>query len=351
MSLLDRLKSPQSGKLKLPGGGSWIRLGVLAVGTLILGSITVGTTTSWVAPWEFAVRQVVIGPNPGIRNEVLGPGVHAVVPGYERLHLFPRNMRLLEFNDDQLQGSTEAAYAPSINIQTSEGYRVRVDVTVAYRIIDPYKVMVAVGPGKAYESALVRPRADTALRQALGTLDAEQFYDGEMRRERAIAAAKQLTAELAPSGIQVWNVMIRHYAYDDRYQAAIEGRKIQDQTVFKNRAEAVAASEEAERNRVLAEGQAVVEVETTRGDTEVRKIRADAELYARKKYAEGDLLVALAEAEASRLENDALSAAGSSNIVGLEMAEALRNTQVIIVPTDGPKAVNPLDLETLIGGW
>ena len=351
MSLLDRIRPNKTGQVRLPGRPAWTRLALIGAGVLALGGITIGSTTTWVAPWEFAVRQVVIGPNPGIRNEVFGPGVHAVVPGYERLHLFPRNIRLLEFNDDQLQGSTEAAYAPSINIQTSEGYRVRVDVTVAYRIVDPYKVMVAVGPGAAYESSLVRPRADTALRQALGQLDAEQFYDGEMRREKALAAAKKLGEELAPSGIQVWNVMVRHYAYDERYQAAIEGRKIQDQTVFKNRAQAVAASEEAERNRVLAEGQAVVDVEKTRGETEVRKIRADAELYARKKYAEGDLLVALAEAEASRLENDALSAAGSSNIVGLEMADALRNTQVIIVPTDGPKAVNPLDLESLIGGW
>lgn len=352
MSLWDRIRNAKPGQVRLPSGGSSI-LRVLAIGaaSLLLSAVILGTTTTWVAPWEFAVRQVIVGSNPGIRNEVFGPGVHLVIPGYERLHLFPRNIRLLEFNDDQLQGSTEAAFAPSINIQTSEGYRVRVDVSVAYRIVDPYKVLISAGAGSAYESTLVRPRADTALRQALGQLDAEQFYDGELRRQRALQAAETLGRELAPAGIQVWSVMVRHYAYDERYQAAIEGRKIQDQTVFKNRAEAVAASEDAEKNRVLAEGQAMVEVAGQRGDTEVRKIRAEAELYARKKNAEGDLLVALAEAEASRLENDALTAAGSSNIVGLEMAEALRNTRIIIVPTDGAQAVNPLDLDSLIGGW
>ena len=197
----------------------------------------------------------------------------------------------------------------------------------------------------------MRPRADPVLRQKLGSLDAEQFYEGVLRRQKALEARDQLEADLADSGIQVWSVMVRHYKYDDRYQNAIEQRKIQDQTVFKNRAEAAAAVEEAEKNRVLAEGNAIVDVEKERGAAEVSNIAADSDLYARKRIAEGDLLVALAQAEAKRLENDALSAAGASNVVGLKMAETLKNTQVIIVPTDGPAGVNPLDLDRLIQGW
>jgi hypothetical protein len=145
--------------------------------------------------------------------------------------------------------------------------------------------------------------------------------------------------------------MVRHYRYDERYQSAIEQRKIQDQMVFKNRAEAIAATEEAEKNRVLAAGTAIIEVEKQRGTSEVAKIKADYDLYARKRVAEGDLLVELAKAEAKRMENDALSASGATNVVGLKMAEAIRNTQLIVVPTDGPSAVNPLDLERLIRGW
>ncbi len=331
--------------------GGLLKWGLLGVGLLILTTILYNSTFTYVAPYEFAVRQVYFGPGQGVQREILGPGLRFVIPGYERLHVFPRNMLLLEFNDDQLQSSTEAAQAPSINIQTSEGYRVRVDVSVMYRIVDPFKLISAVGPGPAYETALIRPRSDTVLRQTLGQLDAEQFYQGAYRREKAEEARDILNEGLQSEGIQVWGVMVRHYAYDERYQEAIEGRKIQDQMVFKNRAEAIAATEEAEKNRVLAAGQATVDVEKERGDTEVRKIKADYELYSRQRIAEGGLLVALAEAEASRLENDALSAAGASNIVGLKMAEAVSNTQLIIIPTDGASAVNPLDLDRLIGGW
>ena len=38
-------------------------------------------------------------------------------------------------------------------------------------------------------------------------------------------------------------------------------------------------------------------------------------------------------------------------MVGLEMAEVLSGSAVIVVPTDGAGGVNPLDLDTLTSGW
>ncbi len=325
---------------------------LLVFPALLIGLVMLyASFTTYVPPDAFAVKQVYLGPNKGIQKNVLGPGLHVVVPGYEQLHVFPRDIQLMELNDDHTSSSAEAFYAPAIRIQTNEGYQVTVDVTVAFRISDPYKVITSVGPGRLYETSLVAPRSDTFLRQTLGKLNSEQFYDGAARRAAGIAAREALSADLAPKGIEVWSVMVRHYTYDDRYQEAIEQRKIQDQLVFKNQAEAVAAEQEAEKNRVLAEGQAQVEVERERGRTEVRKIEAEANLYYRKKVAEGDLLVALAEAEGIRLENEALKAAGASNLVGLRMAEVLESTQVIVVPTDGPSGINPLHLDDLVQGW
>lgn len=339
-------------KVQLPNfNGSLIRRVILGVAALVVLVVVWFSSTTYVEPGQFAVRQIYFGPGQGIQNNIIGPGLHLLIPGYERFHTFRRSLQLLEFNDDPVQASADASFAPSINIQTSEGYRVVVDVTVAYRVVDPYKVITSVGAGNLYETALVRPRSDQVLRQKLGELNAEQFYSGPLRRQKAYDARDLLDSELSPSGIQVWAVMVRHYRYDDRYQQAIEQRKIQDQTVFKNRAEAIAATEEAEKNRVTAEGQATISVETQRGQSEVAKIKADYDLYSRKRIAEGDLLVELAKAQAKRMENDALSAAGASNVVGLKMAEALQNTRVIVMPTDGPDAVNPLDLDRLMRGW
>ncbi len=351
---------PRSGgrraRVRIPVLGSGIKkvgiIGVVVVAALLVAYVSF---TVYVEPDELAVRQIFLGvpfgPEKGIQEAVYGPGLYFVMPGYERLHLFPRDMQLVELNDYVTEGAQAVSAAPSIRIQTSEGYQVTVDVTVAYRIVDPVALIKSVGPGRLYENQLVLPRADRYLRQALGELNAEDFYSGKMRMAKAQQARELLADDLAQSGVQVWNVMVRHYTYDDRYQEAIELRKIQDQTVFKNRAEAVAKSREAEKNRVLAEGGAKVEVEKERGVAEVRKIRADAELYYRQLHAEGDKLVALAEAEAIRLRNNALRVQGAENLVGMEMADVLAGTEVIVVPTDGASGVNPLDLDQLMRGW
>jgi len=80
----------------------------------------------------------------------------------------------------------------------------------------------------------------------------------------------------------------------------------------------------------------------------VKKLEADADHYRLKKAADGDLLVKLAEAQGTELENQALRGAGSENMVGLRMADALRGTRVIVLPTDGEGGMNPLDLKTLL---
>lgn len=340
--------------VNLSGGGRRrLYVGAGALLAILVGAIALyATFTTYVRPDEIAVRQIYLGPNSGIQEDIYGPGLHFVMPGYERLHLFPRDMQLLEFNEYISASQAEdVVTSEPIRIQTSEGYQVTVDVTVAYRIVDPYKLIKEVGPGKLYQTSLMIPRSDKILRQSLGRLNAEEFYQGETRLRAAEEARQGLSAEVADAGVEVWHLMVRHYTYDQRYQDAIEQRKIQDQTVFKNRAEALSATQEAEKNRVLAEGQALIEVAREQGRADIKKIAAEADLYYRQKVAEGELLVALAEAEGTRLENNALQVSGASNIVGLEMAEVIGGSAVIVVPTDGSSGINPLNLDALIGGW
>ncbi|MDG1482604.1 MAG: SPFH domain-containing protein [Myxococcota bacterium] len=341
-----------STKIKIAARGQGKRLvGLGAVAFILIGGLMLyATLTTYIKPDELAVRQIYLGPNKGIQEDIYGPGLHFVMPGYERLHTFPRDIQLLEFNEG-VSASEDAVVSNPIRIQTSEGYNVTVDVTIAYRIVDPFTLIREIGPGDLYKTSVMIPRSDKFLRQNLGRLNAEEFYQGERRLKAADQARQQLGEDVEELGIEIWHLMVRHYTYDQRYQDAIEQRKIQDQTVFKNRAEAVAASREAEKNRVLAEGTALIEVEKERGRAEVTKITAEGDLYYRQKVSEGELLVSLAEAKGTRLENNALQVSGASNMVGLEMAEVLNGAQVIVVPTDGDGGVNPLDLDQLIRGW
>jgi regulator of protease activity HflC (stomatin/prohibitin superfamily) len=258
---------------------------------------------------------------------------------------------VLELSNSRSEGSEDLEghrSAPGVNIQTSEGYTVQVDVTVLYRIANPYQVMQTIGPGRLFEDSAVIPRAQQDLRRALGELDAEDFYRGNKRVSKAQDAQKALELELKDKGIEVLQVLIRRYTYDQRYQQAIEQRKIQDQTVYKNEAEAKAAIAAAAKNKIVAEGAAAFQVELSRGAAEVKKLEAQADLYRRTNAADGDLLVKLAEAQGTELENQALRGVGSENMVGLKMADALKGTRIIVLPTDGEGGMNPLDLKSLL---
>jgi regulator of protease activity HflC (stomatin/prohibitin superfamily) len=323
----------------------WPVVGALAVTIIGWNSCTV-----YVQPGQFGVKQVIVGSGQGVQAETYLPGTHWLMPGTERMHVFPADLQVLEMSDEPNAGShlVNVRNVPAIKIQTSEGYTVSVDITVLYRIDDAYKVMTQIGPGRLYEDAAVIPLAEQQLRRTLGELDAEEFYKGDTR-ERAVSMTQKLLIEgLAPKGIRVTHVLIRQYRYDRRYQQAIESRKIQDQTVFKNQAEAQAAQAEAEKNRIIAVGAAAVEVELARGDAEVQKLKSEADLYRRTKAAEGELMVRLARAQGTDLENKALRGAGSENMVGLRMAEALKGLEVVILPSDGEGGTNPLDLNTML---
>src|SRR3954453_9770622 len=335
--------------MNVPIGKRTRLLWILGAGLLVL-LVGYNSCTTYVRPGEAGVKQIKFGMGKGIEPTVYGTGLHYIGAG-ETMHRFPLRVQVLELSNSRSEASEDLEghrVAPGVNIQTSEGYTVQVDVTVLYRVADPLKVMTTIGPGRMFEDSAVIPRAHQDLRRAIGELDAEDFYRGDKRVQKARAAQQALEAELTDKGIEVLQVLIRRYTYDQRYQQAIEQRKIQDQTVYKNEAEAKSASAAAAKNKIAAEGAAGVQVELTRGEAEVKKLESKADLYRRTKAADGDLLVKLAEAKGTELENQALRGVGSENMVGLRMAEALKGTRLIVLPTDGEGGMNPLDLKALL---
>jgi regulator of protease activity HflC (stomatin/prohibitin superfamily) len=320
----------------------WIAL--IIVLALYLGA---GACTTYVPPNATGIKQVYYGSSAGIRKDLYGPGLHFVAAGIERLHLFPRDLQILNFSSSASETSQRARNAPAINVQTSDGYKVALDVSVLYRITDPFTLFKEAGSGRAFEDKLIIPRADQILRRTLGELNSEEFYQGPKRIQKAHQAKEQLAAQLLPFGVVIQEVLVRQYVYDERYQEIIEGRKLKDQTVFLREAEAKSATEQANVDTIIATGKANVEVELSRGDAEIKKIDAEADLYRRQKVAQGQLLVELAEAQGTKLENDALQGAGSEYMVGLKMAEVFGGVKILVVSSD-KDGINPLDVSSLL---
>ena len=98
-------------KIRLPEfGTSWIVRAVVGGVALVVVLILYQTTTTYVKPGEFAVRQIYFGPGQGMQTDRIGPGLHLIIPGYERLHVLPRTLQLL---------ASSGAWRGSLNIGVS----------------------------------------------------------------------------------------------------------------------------------------------------------------------------------------------------------------------------------------
>ncbi len=303
----------------------------------------------YIPPDEYGIKVVRIGLNRGVQKEVYHAGLTFVLPfGFQQMYRLPKGIQVLELTNFPETAATAARKDRAAHIQTSDGFFVDVDVSMLYHIKDPYLVFTTIGPGTLFEDNGIIPKAEPALKETLGKLTTEEFYNSPMRVKKAEEAKVQLNRELNLKGIEVDQVLVRYFKYSPEIQRNIEEKKLQDQMVFTNQSAARAAKEEAELKKIVQEGMVITAVEMEKGKAYVTRKIAEKDLYVREIKANADLLVRLAEAERVRLKNDALKGLGSERMVGLKMADAYKGLDLIILPSDGPHGVNPLNIDNTL---
>ena len=337
-SILGFLQHPIFRRLLLPA-----ILLVLGIKALLTLSFT------YVQPGQVGIKvvRVPVLSKRGVHEDVYGPGFHFVLKVFsaEEMYLFPHDVQVFDMTGAREEASQEARISKPAHIQTSDGFFVDADVTMLYRIVDAYQVFTRLGGGRLFISNGIEPRAEPVLKQTLGELSTEDFYDARARSTKAQMAQDLLNQELKQYGMQIDHVLVRYFRYSDEIQRNIEERKLKDQMVFKNQAEGRAAIEGAALKKMIQEGEASVRIKLQEGAAYVTTKDAERDLYVRKKQAEADLLTKLAEAKKTQLRNEAYQGNGSERLVGLKMAEVYKGIEVLILPSDGAGGVNPLDLE------
>jgi regulator of protease activity HflC (stomatin/prohibitin superfamily) len=297
--------------------------------------------------WGIKVVRVPVLGARGVHKDVYETGFHLVLKPFdvEQMYLFPKDLQILDLTGAREEAAREAMVTKPAHIQTSDGFFVDVDVSILYRIVDPYLVFTRLGPGTAFETNGIVPKAEPVLKQTLGELTTEEFYNSPLRVAKSKMALDLLNHDLAPYGLEVDHVLVRYFHYTEEIQKNIEEKKLKDQLVFKNQAEGRAATEGAKLKKIIQEGQAAVDVKLQEGRAYITTKDAERDLYVRTKRAEADLLVKLADAQKTQLRNDALQGAGSDRMVGLKMADAYKGLEVVVLPSDGANGVNPLNLD------
>jgi len=345
------MNTPQ--KIPTPGGLKMRKpfaamLTVLLLVT-ILSVVVFNLCYEYVRPNEYGIKVIQIGVNKGVQEEWYGPGYAFRIPfGVQQIHRLPQSVQVLELTN--FSGATgEGVYVDKgAKIQTSDGFFVDVDATILYRIVDPHKVFTRLGPDVLFRDLGMLPKAESVLKEALGQLTTEEFYDSTKRVAKAELAKEILNEKLANEGMAVDHVLVRYFQYSDSIQQNIEDKKLQDQLVFTNESKGRAAEQRQLLMRMKEEGEYAVKIKLAEGDA--YKVQKDAErdLYTRKKMAQADLIVAMAEAEGVQLKNQAMQALGADAMVAMRMAEVLEGLDTVLLPAGGEDGLNPLALDDVL---
>ncbi|MBK9139417.1 MAG: SPFH domain-containing protein [Verrucomicrobia bacterium] len=331
-------------------------LALLVLMAVVFGAFLYLTCTQYIEPDQFAVKQVdvpiplITGPS-GIQTNIYGTGVHWRTPGCEKFLVFPRSVRAITLHTSGRGEETRGRYVryeDAAHIQTSDGFFITLDVSILYRVVDPYRVVREFGAGSLYEQNGIILQAEPTLKATMGTLHPEDFFDAAKRVAKQNVARDKFNEFLEPRGLRVEHVLIRYPKYHEAVQARIEARNIQEQTRQKNVEEAKLAQAQAALNEVIKRGEASLAIKLMEGTNQITRLTAQMEAYKRKRAAEGNRVVALAEAEKQRLLNEAYRGEGAERLLGFEWARVLSGLDTIVLPAGGPDGFNPLDIETLM---
>ena len=299
-------------------------------------------------PWREA------GYSPG----TLEPGRHFKIPLFEKIHKLPAEQQVLEFVGasemnarDYARNVDHADVVPAQQIETSDGFNVHADLSIFYRITDPYKLLMEYGPGNLYFLNGLLTEAPASLKATFGKLQPEEFFTlDELGRPIRVTsqdeAVVDLTGRLADGGIQVQEVRIRYVTFEEKIQGRFELTKVADQETLTEQSRTLREQANAELERLIEEGQQAVAVLQKEGEAYVTVKEGEREAYERSRGSEAAMIIDVAEAERTRLINAAYQGQGSELLVAQQMADSVLSNLPFLIWQPGES--NPLDLANLL---
>jgi regulator of protease activity HflC (stomatin/prohibitin superfamily) len=293
-------------------------------------------------------------------------GAIVYCPYFQDVYLLDKTRHSLEMTADQSRGDRQGR--DDVKIKTIDGSDVDVDITINYEINPDMAIEIALtsGPNNEYTYKWIRDYARSVCRTEFGELTTEEFYDSELRRQKAGEALESLNKSLNVWGIIVTDVIPQDFSFYEEYQDKIKEKKLADQEIEEEKSKANAASEN--QKRVEIEETKRMEVEVARFDGEMQKQRIEAEADAQKTMREAEAYAIQTEAEAEaefiRLKNeakgvlatkkaeaegmkalaDAFKGPGGMNLVRMEYAKRLKELKLTGTPVSIVNQVEMLEL-------
>ena len=291
-------------------------------------------------------------------------GYHVFLPYMARMYVLEKTIQRLELTWAQPGGAPR-----DIKLKVADGSQVSLDLTVNFKLQPEMAVRVLRRSGldrrfaDLWVEALVRNAALTTF----GELTMEQFYDATRRAEKAEAIQKGVNERLRDEGIEIVAVIPGEYRFYREYEEIIAEKKLADQQVEEQQAQARAAQEDQERRiietrnaieakRATFEGELAARLAQAQADTEKNRreadaayrrmlLQADAGLYTMQKHAEAAIEQGKAEAEGLAKNRAAMQGEGGLNMVAMEYARQLQKMRITGTPITRDPAVRQFSVQ------
>ncbi len=319
----------------------------------LLGMLfTTGCTPHTTGATEVGVRtnSIGIGGGRGVSDTIYAPGSTSFFPPLvTHWHLFDTVLQNLAMTREHSSG--DRAGDDSLQFKTIDGNDISVNVTVSWRIdaqLAPYLLRFVGESTQEVGDRLVRPVSRTMLRDVLNELSSEEYYNSELRFEKAEEGRSLLNHYLMGEGVVIEQVLLGEHRFNDRYETVIRDKKLAEQNAARYRSEAEAVEQQMSRQLETARGDVQEALEEARGIAERRVLESDAIYFERERQAQALLTERSAMAEGLRERARALAGPGGRNMVKLEIARALLGRPIVFMPGGGGMDLRNTDVNDLL---
>src|SRR5664279_876464 len=218
------------------------------------GLVTVGAT-------EVAVVFQSVGGDPATNSlwpTPLGPGVHIIIPIINTPFIYSTAIQDYTMSKTSNEGAVSGD--DSVQVRTSDGQQVYLDVSVLYQV-NPLKAnLVHVKWQDRYETDFVRPIVRSAVRDVVAGYVVEDLL-GPKRTEIQTKIHDAVVSQFDATGLTLTGLLLRNITFSDQYIAAVEAKQVAEQ-------QAEQALQDATKVRTLAKGNADAAVLTAQGQAD-----------------------------------------------------------------------------------
>lgn len=292
-------------------------------------------------------------------------GYHLFIPYLTDFYVLDRTLQRLD-----LAWAGSGGGGRDIKLKTADGSNVSLDVSVTFKL-DPKEavnILRRSGRDRRFAETWMEPFVRQACLSSFGQLTTEEMYDAARRNEATQEALEMLNEALGVHGLEVVVLLPGEFRFYREYERVIQEKKLADQEVEEQQAQARALKEDQHRQLVEARKRAEARLEEFAGEcagrliqaqSEAEKMRreadvkyatavlaADAGLYRDEQEATGRKALLFAEADAVESRRMAMAGLGGMSMVGMEYAKRLARVRFSGTPITREPSVRQFAMET-----